>query len=147
MSSFDYGSKKEDGQYERHPTVVPEDRKFIRPVRRTYKHVGVRPQNPTRPLTAEEQEQNKAYNYVAYEEYGPERSPLVGRFWTQKQLDSGCNTTTTMGVAIAETYAATPAFYGRTFCCNCRDYFPVGEAGEFVWISEDGRETSERVGT
>lgn len=47
-----------------------------------------------------------------------------------------CGTTTTMAQAIAETYAAKPTFYGATFCATCRDHFPVGEAGQFVW--EDG---------
>ena len=44
-----------------------------------------------------------------------------------------CGTVTTMGQAIAETYAADPTFYGATFCVACRDHFPVGEAGQFVW--------------
>jgi hypothetical protein len=53
-----------------------------------------------------------------------------------------CGTVTTMGRAIAETYAANPSFYGATFCVNCRAHFPVGADGEFVW---DG--TDEKVGT
>jgi hypothetical protein len=53
-----------------------------------------------------------------------------------------CGTRTTMGQAIAETYAANPSFYGATFCVNCRGHFPVGEQGEFVW---DG--SSRKVGT
>ena len=44
-----------------------------------------------------------------------------------------CGTDTTMPVVIAETYAAKPNFYGRTFCCHCGDYFKVGIGGEFVW--------------
>lgn len=53
-----------------------------------------------------------------------------------------CGTVTTMGLAIAETYARDPKFYGGTYCAGCRDHFPVGEHGEFVW---DG--TDEKVGT
>lgn len=53
-----------------------------------------------------------------------------------------CGTTTTMGQAIAETYARDPHFYGGTFCVNCRGHFPVGEDGEFVWYGTD-----EKVGT
>jgi hypothetical protein len=53
-----------------------------------------------------------------------------------------CGTVTTMGLAIAETYARDPRFYGGTYCAGCRDHFPVGEHGEFVW---DG--TAEKVGT
>jgi hypothetical protein len=46
------------------------------------------------------------------------------------------------GQALAETYARQPEFYSGTFCVGCRDHFPVGEEGEFVW---DG--TEQRVGT
>lgn len=52
-----------------------------------------------------------------------------------------CGTITTMAQSIAETYAANPAFYGLTFCAHCRDHFPVGERGQFVW--DDGT----KVGT
>lgn len=44
-----------------------------------------------------------------------------------------CGTATTMGLAIAETYARDPHFYGGTYCAGCRDHFPVGPLGEFVW--------------
>jgi hypothetical protein len=47
-----------------------------------------------------------------------------------------------MADKIAETYAANPSFYGATYCAGCKDHFPVGADGEFVW---DG--TSEKVGT
>lgn len=47
-----------------------------------------------------------------------------------------CGASTTMGQALAETYARDPKFYGGTFCVACKDHFPVGEQGEFVW--EDG---------
>jgi hypothetical protein len=48
-----------------------------------------------------------------------------------------CGAATTMGLAIAETYARDPHFYGGTFCARCRDHFPVGAAGEFVWQGTD----------
>lgn len=54
-----------------------------------------------------------------------------------------CGAVTTMPMACAETYAAVPSYYGRTFCCTCCDYFPVGETGEFLWIDGSG----EKVGT
>lgn len=54
----------------------------------------------------------------------------------------GCGAVTTMAVALAETYASDPHFYGGTYCSRCRDHFPVGEHGEFVW---DGTDT--KVGT
>ena len=53
-----------------------------------------------------------------------------------------CGVVTTMGQALAETYARQPGFYSGTFCCGCAAHFPVGEDGEFVW---DG--TNEKVGT
>ena len=60
-----------------------------------------------------------------------------------------CQGYTTMGKAIAETYAIDPKYYGATFCSNCRDYFPVGEKGEFVWVDDPGtgKPTEEKVGT
>jgi hypothetical protein len=44
-----------------------------------------------------------------------------------------CGGATSMGQAIAETYARDPKFYGGTFCSHCGTHFPVGENGEFVW--------------
>lgn len=54
-----------------------------------------------------------------------------------------CGAVTTMGQAIAETYARDPHFYGGTYCATCRDHFPVGEHGEFVWDDASGT----KVGT
>lgn len=45
-----------------------------------------------------------------------------------------CGTVTKMGLALCETYARDPKFYGATFCCTCRTHLPVGE---FTWV-EDG---------
>jgi len=118
---------------------------FVRPVRRSYRHVGVaKPKNPVRDLTSTELERHGNYGYVKYEEYPQEGDSLVcGRFWTQKDLDGrGCGTTTTMGLALAETYARDPSYYGSTFCCGCGTHLPVGVGGEFVWEG-----TQERVGS
>jgi len=41
-----------------------------------------------------------------------------------------CGSVTTMGPAIAETYARDPKFYGSTYCCQCSMHRPVSE---FVW--------------
>lgn len=55
----------------------------------------------------------------------------------------GCGVHTTMGVALAETYAREPHFYGATYCTGCRMHRPVGEInGEFYWAG-----TKEKVGT
>lgn len=90
--------------------VLPEKdraRGFVRPVRRSYLHVG----NDERP---------------------------------------GCGSVTTMGQAIAETYAREPHFYGATYCVNCGMHRPVGPDGEFVWVPQSDEEIPEqyrRVGS
>ncbi len=91
---------KPNGQQQSYIVLCEEERKkgFVRPVRRTYLHVGT----PSK---------------------------------------SGCGASTTMGYALAETYARDPYFYSGTFCSHCGAHFPVGEDGQFVW--EDGS----RVGT
>lgn len=50
-----------------------------------------------------------------------------------------CGTVTTISLAIAETYARDPKFYGGTFCCRCREHFYLNE---FVWEGTD-----EQLGT
>lgn len=41
-----------------------------------------------------------------------------------------CGTATHMNVALAETYARDPWFYGGTYCCACRMHRPLTE---FRW--------------
>lgn len=60
-----------------------------------------------------------------------------------------CGTMTTMGAAIAETYARDPWFYGGTFCVSCSKHRPLTE---FTWLdgspmspSEWDAETLEQV--
>ena len=106
---------------------------FVRPVRKTYVHTGKRPKHPTRELTDEEKERYAGVGFVAFEEY-PEGSHARGRFWTEAELNSGCGAATTMGDALAETYARDPKFYGSTYCVGCRDHHPVGE---FTWDGTD----------
>ena len=48
--------------------------------------------------------------------------------WNARTLTDGFPVTS-MGQAIAETYARKPKFYSGTFCVNCED-------GEFVWIDD-----------
>ncbi len=50
-----------------------------------------------------------------------------------------CGSVTSMGRALAETYARDPGFYSGTFCCTCRAHFPVGENGEFVWVDDGSK--------
>lgn len=121
--------------------VLSEDERakgFVRPVRESYKHVGIAgPKYATRDLTEEELKRYKEFGYVRFEAYPESEYPSTGRFWTQKELDSvarGCQVVTTMGRSIAETYAREPNYYGRTFCAGCRTHLPVGRDGEFVWL-------------
>lgn len=136
------------GQHADYIVLTQEERAkgFVRPVRRSYRHIGIPgPKNPLRDLTEEEIARHGQFGYVKFEEYPKGDSSVTGRYWTQKQLDSigkGCNGVTTMGVSIAETYARDPSFYGSTMCVTCNVHLPVGENGEFVWEG-----TSERVGS
>lgn len=47
-----------------------------------------------------------------------------------------CGVATTMAQKIAETYAANPTFYGGTYCVACKEHFPVGADGEFIWDAD-----------
>lgn len=70
-----------------------------------------------------------------------ERAKGFVRPYRDHYVHETCGTETTMGRAIAETYARNPSFYGATYCFHCRMHKPVGEHGEFVW--DDGS----KVGT
>jgi hypothetical protein len=140
-----------DGQLADHFVLCPEDRAkgYVEPYRKSYIHVG--PPGPTyalRDLDDEEKQRFEKHGYVKYEAYpegSPER-PACGRYWSQAQLDrvhKGCGSLTTMPQTCAETYAVQPEYYGSTFCCGCRGYFPVGKDGEFVWDTS----SMQRVGT
>jgi hypothetical protein len=136
----------ETGQHEAY-WVLPEEERakgFVRPVRRSYRHVGPKPPGELRDLTAEERLRYEGQNYVKYETYPEEMSPKTGRYWTQAQLDSigGCGAVTTMNRVLSETFARQPDYYGSTFCSSCVKHLPVGENGEFVWEG-----TNEKVGT
>jgi hypothetical protein len=125
---------------------------FVRPVRDSYRHVG--PPGPKYPLEDLTEEQHERYAHVGYVKFEPyprtAESSVVGRYWTQADLDAigkGCRTVTTMGRALAETYAREPGFYGATMCCGCQKHLPVGASGEFTWMDYQGQDTAERVGT
>ena len=144
FEKFDNGQICDDGQYEKY-AVLPqtERKKFIRPIRYSYIHVGKEgPKYNLRDLTQDEIERHcKTKKYIKYEEYPDSEHPLCGMFWTQEDLDNlkGCGTETTMNQSIAETYAMDPKYYGSTFCVHCKKHLPVNE---FVW-----KDTNERVGS
>lgn len=45
-----------------------------------------------------------------------------------------CGAVTNLGSRLAETYAASPKFYGATFCVGCAMHLPVSE---FLWDKTD----------
>jgi len=136
------------GMHKDYYVICDEDRAkgFVRPVRDSYRHVGLpSPRYSLRDLTEEEHKRYDTFGYVKYEEYPETNLSALGRFWTQEELNKvnrGCQAVTSMNRVIAETYARDPYFYGSTFCATCRAHLRVGEFGEFVWM-EDGT----RVGT
>ena len=101
------------GQQKGYVVLTAEERAkgFVRPVRRTYTHAG------------------RETEVVGADGVTPVGKPRLG----------GCGTDTTMGLAIAETYARDPGFYSGTFCCACRKHLPLNE---FVW-----KGTNEQVGS
>src|SRR4051812_3380797 len=68
-----------------------------------------------------------------------ERAKGFVRPLRQAYVHLTCGGVTRMGLAIAETYARDPKFYGGTFCVTCGKHLPLSE---FVW---DG--TDETVGS
>ena len=78
-------------------TAAERAKGFVRPVRRSYVHVGKPPEGEkfTYPIT--------------------------------KTFPGGCGTRTSMSNATAETYAREPKFYSGTFCCECRQHFDLDQ--------------------
>src|SRR5258708_2103158 len=77
-------------QNKKYLILSEEERKkgFIRPVRRSYIHIGQKPKYPLRDLTEEEKTRYASYNYVKFENYPrKDESCVTGKFWTQKELD------------------------------------------------------------
>ena len=94
------------------------------------------PQNEVYLVLSEEE---RAKGFVrplrrSYRHVGPE----IGSIFPLDQ-PRGCGSVTDMGLALCETYARDPKFYGSTYCVYCQKHLPVTE---FVWV-EDGK----RVGS
>lgn len=117
---------------------------FVRPIRRTYRHVGEKIEEGTiEPLEEHPNQYHTRENgYVAYLRYQENRYPIVGKYIKQPELTAikegaenfgGCGAVTTISLPIAEVYARDPKFYGSTYCCGCHMHRPVSE---FVWVSE-----------
>ena len=75
-------------------------------------------------------EQNKKYLVLSEEE----RAKGFVRPLRRAYIHGKCGSLTSMGLALCETYARDPYFYGSTYCTECKMHLPVAE---FTW-SEDG---------
>lgn len=116
---------------------------FVRPVRRSYKHQGGLFDKGMEMLDEPNVDNGKTYVAIATVILNEDGTRKGGRYITQEELDQhnrtdgyigGCGTITTMGLALSETYARQPNFYGATYCCRCQTHLPVGE---FRW-DKDG---------
>jgi len=109
------------------------------PVDRSARAVVGEAVGPGEPNVAE-REDGQQRGYVVLS--GAERARGFVRPVRHSYRHLTCGTVTTMGEAIAETYARDPHFYDSTYCAACRTHLPVGEDGEFVWEG-----STEKVGT
>lgn len=75
-------------------------------------------------------EQSAAYLVLSEEE----REKGFVRPVRPAYLHKTCGAETRMSLALAETYAREPKFYGSTWCMSCRMHLPVAE---FVWSDTD----------
>lgn len=82
-------------------------------------------------VDAEPIPQHEVYLVLSAEEIAKGFVRPLRRSYTHKK----CRASTRMGLALCETYAAQPAFYGATYCVGCGMHLPVSE---FVW-DEDGQ--------
>ena len=116
---------------------------FVRPVRTSYIHVGLKKPANLRDLTEEENTRYSQFEYFKYEKYPESDSSVTGRYCTKKQLakvENGCQEITRMSREIAETYARNPKFYGATYCVGCQMHLPVEE---FVWLDNPDQRVGE----
>lgn len=88
-----------------------------------------------RGIDKEQTDQHSTYLVLSDEE----RSKGFVRQVRDVYIHETCGTETKMGLALAETYARDPKFYGATYCCSCRKHLAVSE---FYW-----KGTKEKVGS
>lgn len=93
----------------------------------------------------EPQDQHEVYLVLSEEERAKGFTRPLYRAYIHH--DPECGAVTTMGLALCETYARDPSFYGATYCARCRLHRPVGREGEFTWVDENGADTHVLVGT
>lgn len=107
----EYRQTDATGQQKAYVVLSAQERSkgFIRPVRRSYRHIG------------------------ALEDFENDQHPS-GEVQRWKQRTGGCGAVTSMGIALAETYARDPQFYSGTYCSTCGEHFPLTQ---FVWEGTD----------
>lgn len=137
----DPGLKKvgADGMQEKYLVLSEEERAkgFVRPLRRSYRHSGRVVCGKPRQSDGREGwhvcvcDVGHAGECSAWQQVKSFQDALSVR---ETHRLGGCGTVTTMGLALCETYARDPKFYGGTFCAGCRTHLPLDQ---FVW-SEDG---------
>lgn len=107
------------------------------------------PRDPALTHGADTEPVNQADKYLVLSD--SERAKGFIRPVQPTYIHESCGTHTTMGRAIAETYARDPSFYGSTYCVGCRMHRPVGAEGEFMWATTDKNgeivSTGHKVGT
>ena len=91
--------------------------------------------------------QHEVYLVLSEEERGKGFvRPVVQKYIHAREL-GGCGVVTHMGLALSETYARDPGFYGATFCVHCSMHKAVGENGEFYWCDGEGRPLTDDLST
>lgn len=75
--------------------------------------------------------QNEAYLVLSEEE----RLKGFVRPVRETYRHDTCGANTSMSLAIAQTYARDPSFYGATYCVQCAKHLPVQE---FRWVAPNG---------
>lgn len=100
-------------------------------------HLTTDPNDPAlgRGVDTEVTPQHDKYLVLSEEE----RAKGFVRPLRRSYIHKTCGVETKMGLALCETYARQPSFYGATYCVGCSKHLPVAE---FTW-TEDG----ETVGT
>lgn len=128
--------KSKSGQNMKYLILSEEERAkgFVRPLRRSYVHVGTKPnleEGTIRKLTDEEKIMCAGENYVAFLQYKKNRGHVVGLFLKDGyDKSNGCGGVTVMRLELCQTYACDPKFYSSTYCAHCKTHLPVSE---FIW--------------
>jgi len=80
--------------------------------------------------------QHDVYVVLSEEERAKGFVRPLRRAYTHNRGENACGAVTRMGLALCETYAREPTFYGSTYCVHCSKHLPVSE---FSW-DEDGEQ-------